>query len=75
MVPTIKGLLVLFFIYFFNFSFHTGFQPIKDGRLIRFMRRGMHTGQTLFPMKIELSLLTISLYFKILSLLVYISFS
>jgi hypothetical protein len=38
---------------FFFFGFHTGFRPTKGGRLIRLMRRGMHTGQALFPLGIE----------------------
>jgi hypothetical protein len=28
----------------FFFGFCTGLRPIKDGRLIRLVRRGMHTG-------------------------------
>jgi len=31
------------------FCFCTGFRPTNDGRLIRLMRRGMHTDQELFP--------------------------
>jgi len=33
---------------FYFFGFRTGFRSINGGRLIRLVRRGMHTGQTLF---------------------------
>jgi len=39
-------------IYTFLF-FRTGFQPTKGWRLIRLMRKGMRTGQALFPLGIE----------------------
>jgi len=35
------------------FYFCTGFRPTKGGRLIQLVRRGMHTGQALFPLRIE----------------------
>jgi len=34
---------------FYFFCFRIGFWSTKGGRLIRLMRRGMRTGQTLFP--------------------------
>jgi len=41
-------------IYLFIFCcFRTGFRFIKGGRLIRLIRRGMHTGQVLFLLGIE----------------------
>ena len=40
------------FIIFF-FGFRTGFRPTNGGRLIRLVRRGMRTGQTLFLQGIE----------------------
>ena len=40
---------IYFFIFIF-FCFRTGFQPIKGGQLIRLVRRGMRTGQALFPL-------------------------
>jgi hypothetical protein len=33
--------------------FRTGFRPTKGGRLIWLVRRGMRTGQALFPLRIE----------------------
>lgn len=39
--------------FFIFFCFRTGFRPTKGGRLIRLMRRGMCTGQALFPLEIE----------------------
>ena len=33
----------------FFFCFRTDFQPINGGRLIRLVRRGIRTSQTLFP--------------------------
>jgi hypothetical protein len=41
----------VFVLLFFSF-FRTSFRPIKGGRLIRLVYRGMHTGQTSFPLKI-----------------------
>jgi hypothetical protein len=38
---------------FFFFWFHTGFRPTNGWRLIRLVRRGMRTGQVLFPLEIE----------------------
>jgi hypothetical protein len=35
------------------FCFRTGFRSIKGGRLIRLVRKGMHTDQTLFLLRIE----------------------
>jgi len=35
------------------FSFRIGFRPTNGGRLIRLVRRGMHTGQELFPLGFE----------------------
>jgi hypothetical protein len=35
------------------FCFRTDFRPIKGGRLIQLVRRGMRTGQVLFPLGIE----------------------
>lgn len=43
----------------FFFFFRTGFQPIKDRRVIRLVRRGIHIGQVLFPMGIESDILQI----------------
>jgi len=40
-------------LYLFIFVFRIGFRPINDERLIRLMRRGMRTGQALFPLRIE----------------------
>jgi len=40
-------------ILIFFFGFRIGFRPIKGGRLIRLVRRGMRTGQVLFPLGIE----------------------
>jgi hypothetical protein len=37
----------------FDECFRTGFWPTKGGQIIRLVRRGMHTGQSLFPMWIE----------------------
>jgi len=37
----------------FFFGFRTGFRPTNGRRLIRLMRRGMRTGQALFPLGIE----------------------
>jgi len=39
--------------FFFFFGFCTGFRPVKGGRLIRLVRRGMWTGQALFLLGIE----------------------
>jgi len=40
-------------LFLFFFGFRTGFRPTKGGRLIRLVRRGMRTGQALFPLGIE----------------------
>jgi len=37
----------------FFFGFRTGFRPTNGGRLIQLMRRGMRTGQALFPLGFE----------------------
>jgi len=42
-----------FFFFFFFFGFCTGFHPINGGWLTQFIRRGMRTGQALFPLTIE----------------------
>jgi len=39
--------------FFFFFGFRIAFQPTKGGRLIWLMRKGMRTGQVLFPLEIE----------------------
>jgi len=41
---------------FLFFGFRTGFRPTNSGRLIWFVRKGMRTGQTLFPLGIEPSI-------------------
>ena len=42
------------YLYFFLlFGFCIGFRPTNGGRLIRLLRRGMCTGQTLFPLEIK----------------------
>jgi len=38
---------------FIFFGFRTGFRPTNGGRLIWLVRRGMRTGQALFPLGIE----------------------
>jgi hypothetical protein len=40
-------------IYFLFFLLSHRFQPTKGERLIRLARRGMRTGQALFPLRIE----------------------
>ena len=42
-----------FYYSFFFFGFHTSLRPINGGRLIQLVRRGMRTGQALFPLGIE----------------------
>jgi hypothetical protein len=37
----------------FFFCFRTGFRSTKGERQIQLLRRGMRTGQTLFPLGIE----------------------
>ena len=49
-VETFMYYVLVIFIFF---CFRTGFRPTKDGRLIRLVRRGMRTGQALFPLGIE----------------------
>jgi hypothetical protein len=41
------------FGFYFIFGFCTSFRPTKGGRLIRLVRKGMRTGQALFPLEIE----------------------
>jgi hypothetical protein len=47
-IKTVYHLCLIFF-----FCFRTGFRPTKGGRLIRLVRRGMHSDQVLFPLGIE----------------------
>jgi len=53
--PYLQGLNTYksLFLKFFFFGFQIGFRPTKGGRLIRLVRRGMRTGQALFPLEIE----------------------
>ena len=46
----IQNVILLFF------CFRTGFRPTNGGRLIWLMRRGMRTGQVLFPLGIEIGI-------------------
>ena len=40
----------------FFFGYSIGFRPTNGGRLIRLVRRGMRTGQELFPLGFEPSI-------------------